>query len=100
MSFVVVAYPKISQSDFDWIQAVREEYDLRQFSVVQSHITFVFPTQKLSRESLIEHVRAKLSKVKAFEINLAPPVVQFRDYGVYLLRVGQVLKSLQLLYVN
>jgi hypothetical protein len=41
MSYVVIAYPKISYADFDWIQTIRQEYDLRQFNVVKPHVTFV-----------------------------------------------------------
>lgn len=59
MSFVVVGYPEFSDADSEYIQGVREKYDVRLFKVVKPHVTFVFPTEKLSAKELTEHVAAK-----------------------------------------
>jgi len=70
MSFVVIAYPKISQTNFDWIEIIRQEYDLLRYSVVKPHITFVFPSNKIDQAMLIQHVQAVANRFKAIPIKL------------------------------
>jgi len=41
--YLVVAYPSISSSDFQWIESYRSENDKRYFKVVKPHFTLVFP---------------------------------------------------------
>ncbi len=45
MAFLVLAYPKIEQSDFDLIQDYRKENDGLFYSVVKPHFTIVFPVR-------------------------------------------------------
>ena len=68
MSYVVIGYPKLDPKDYDWIQSIRKKYDLRQYSVVKPHVTFIFPTSKLDSKSLIEHVSTKGTVIKAFQV--------------------------------
>lgn len=68
MTYVVIAYPKITDADFELIQHIREQYDLRQFSVVKPHVTFIFPTQKLNNDELTMHVRNKAEGFKSFRV--------------------------------
>lgn len=42
MAYLVVAYPKLSEADFEWVQAYREKNDPRYFSIVKPHFTIVF----------------------------------------------------------
>ncbi|HTQ16113.1 2'-5' RNA ligase family protein [Mycobacterium sp.] len=59
MSNVVLAYPTLNQTDFEWIQAIRSAED-RLFEAVQPHFTFVFPSEKLSVEDLADHTELKM----------------------------------------
>jgi len=68
MSFVVIAYPKIDQNDYKWIQGVRKENDPVMFSVVKPHVTFIFPTNKLDATSLAKHVKEHLAGFKSFPV--------------------------------
>lgn len=68
MSFVVIAYPKISRQDYDWIQGIRKDNDPVMFNVVKPHVTFVFPTTKLNAEELAAHVKSHLNGFKAFPV--------------------------------
>jgi len=83
MSYVVIAYPKISASDYEWIQSIRKLYDTRQYSVVQPHVTLVFPISKPNKESLIEHVRSKVTILKAFDIKFDSALVVEDDSKTY-----------------
>jgi len=83
MSYVVIAYPKISASDYEWIQSIRKQYDPRQYTVVKPHVTIVFPTSKLNKESLIKHVRDKATILKAFGIKFDSSIVVEDDSKTY-----------------
>ena len=83
MSYVVIAYPKISASDYEWIQSIRKLYDTRQYSVVKPHVTLVFPTSKPNKESLIEHARSKVTILKAFDIKFDSALVVEDDSKTY-----------------
>ncbi len=43
MALLVVAYPELSKSDYDRIQAFRQMHDPLYYDVVEPHFTIVFP---------------------------------------------------------
>jgi hypothetical protein len=57
MALLVLAYPRIAQADYDWIQAVRAQHDARYFSLVAPHFTLVFPVASMEREGFSALVR-------------------------------------------
>lgn len=73
MFYLVIGYPKIKDRDFVWIQEYRKKNDPRFFSVVEPHITFVFPTDGISEVDFINEVRKQSAHIKKinFEIKLA-----------------------------
>lgn len=83
MSFVVIAYPKITLEDYEWIQNIRKEHDTNMFGVVKPHVTFVFPTNKLNANSLTKHVKEHVTGFKAFPIKLDSTKVVEGDSKVF-----------------
>lgn len=73
-SNVIISYPEISQADFRWIQGIREEHD-RQYKIVRPHVTFVFPTAKLSIEQLAQHAEEKVRGESKIAIELTEATV-------------------------
>lgn len=69
MAYLVIAYPNVSESDYSWIQGIRQKHD-PQFDLVKPHVTLVFGTDKLSQVEFIEHVRNSLAESKSFPITL------------------------------
>jgi len=69
MSYVVVAFPNIPQSDYEWIQDIRKKYD-RQFSMIEPHFTIVFPTTKLSETEMLKHIESLGLNTKHFSFTL------------------------------
>jgi 2'-5' RNA ligase superfamily protein len=69
MAYLVIAYPELQQTDFDWIQDYRSQYD-RQFSLVKPHFTVVFAVQDLSKEDFLNEVKLKVVDIKAFDFDL------------------------------
>ncbi len=67
MAFLAVAYPKLDESDFDWVQSIRKKHD-QQFDLVRPHITLVFGTDKLRSNDFIAHVQSKVRTVQSFQI--------------------------------
>lgn len=74
MSNVVLGYPKISKTDFDWIQSIRETND-RQYEMVKPHVTFVFPTTKLTEDELANHVQQKASTISCIKVTFSKAIV-------------------------
>jgi 2'-5' RNA ligase len=74
MSAVVLGYPTLEKHDFEWIQLIRKAND-RLFSAVDPHFTFVFPTEKLSAEELIRHVRSKIERQPKITVQLTDAIV-------------------------
>lgn len=79
----MIGYPKIDSTSFGWIQNFRHRYDIMQYTVVKPHVTFVFPTTKLDREVLINHVKSKVSSTKAFQIRLDSAKIVEDDSKTY-----------------
>ena len=70
MAYLVLAYPKLNKSDYDWIQGVREKEDKRYYGVVEPHFTIVFATDKLDLDKLISHTQEKIQGMKSIDISL------------------------------
>ena len=66
MSLLVVAYPKIGQEDYEWIQSLRIKYDQANYNIVRPHFTIVFPVDNIAENDLIDHVEAC--------VRMAPPI--------------------------
>lgn len=60
MSLIAVSYPKILKKDFDWIQSLRKKYDPDGYKLLDAHITFVFPTEKLKQTEFVNFIRPKI----------------------------------------
>ena len=70
MAYLVLAYPDIEQSDYDWIQSVRKKEDKRYYGVVDPHFTILFPSNKLNLDDFILHAKKNTGGFQAFEISL------------------------------
>jgi len=62
---VVLAYPKFSDSDYEWIQNYRRVNDLLYYDIVDPHFTFVFPTYSLSKDNFIDEITGKCKNEKS-----------------------------------
>lgn len=69
MTLLAIAYPDVSETDFNWIQSIREKND-RQFNLVRPHITLVFGTEKLNSNEFTDHIQSKVRTFKSFQITL------------------------------
>jgi 2'-5' RNA ligase len=61
MSYLVLAYPEINKTDYEWIQDLRRKYDQTFYNVVEPHFTIVFPVFKLDESVFRDHI-VNLSK--------------------------------------
>jgi hypothetical protein len=53
MSFLVLAYPEFTKSDYQRIQSYRKENDAVHYNIVDPHFTLVFPFSGWESERLI-----------------------------------------------
>lgn len=83
MSYLVIAYPELSAGDLEGIQSYRKKNDERYFSVVEPHITFVFPTDVLNREAFVAEIKKQVVDVRAFDIVFRVAVVNKDSFGGY-----------------
>lgn len=83
MAYLVVAYPKLEQSDFDFIQNYREQNDPRYFSVVDPHITLIFPISDIDKDSFVSEVKNRIAGIKPFDFALNVATINQNDDGEY-----------------
>lgn len=64
MSYIVVAYPNISDNDLKWVQEYRQENDPRYFSVIDPHFTLAFAINDVEKSKFLEEVNKQVVGVK------------------------------------
>ena len=69
MSFLVIAYPEISQSDFQRIQKFRQHHDLS-FRLVNPHFTLVFPVPDWEEKTFNTEIIKRSKNFHSFEFCL------------------------------
>src|ERR1700694_2541419 len=80
MAHLVVAYPKVSQADFDWIQGYRKRNDPR-YSVIQPHFTIVFAVKDMEQEAFLEEVKKQAVGIKKVDFELKVATINRDDSG-------------------
>ena len=83
MAYLVVAYPKLEQNDFDWIQNYREQNDPRYFSVIEPHITLIFAINDIDKDSFVSEVKDKITGIKPFDVAFNVATINQNDDGEY-----------------
>ena len=82
MAYLVITYPELSESDFDWIQNYRRQND-KQVSLVDPHFTLVFAVQDLEKDSFLSEVKQKASEVRPFDFELIVATINQDNSGDY-----------------
>jgi hypothetical protein len=83
MAYLVIAYPDLEQTDFDWIQEYRGKYD-NQFNLVKPHFSVVFGVQDIDRYSFLTEVKRQTEQVKPFAIDIrVATMTQYHDGSRY-----------------
>lgn len=83
MAYLVIAYPKLKQDDFDLIQGYRKLNDLRYFSVVEPHFTLVFAISEIDEGSFISEVKNKIANVTSFDFEIKLATINQNDDHKY-----------------
>ncbi|OGY39174.1 MAG: hypothetical protein A2391_00925 [Candidatus Brennerbacteria bacterium RIFOXYB1_FULL_41_13] len=83
MAYLVVAYPKISEFDFNWIQEYRSKNDPRYFNVVKPHFTIVFATGDISQEEFIQEAKKQTENIQQFDFELNIATINQDDSKEY-----------------
>jgi 2'-5' RNA ligase len=69
-SLIVLAYPKISDKNYKWIQSIREQNDKNLCHVVGPHFTLVFPTLNFDIKSITDHISMVVESVKPIQFSI------------------------------
>ncbi len=87
VNYVVLVYPDMSRTDYNWIQNIRRLHD-RQFSMVEPHFTVVFPTEKITEQELLWHIESVRIELQSFDFKLTRARMQenihTKNYQVHL----------------
>ncbi|MGB4768466.1 MAG: 2'-5' RNA ligase family protein [Candidatus Saccharimonas sp.] len=83
MAYLVVAYPKLEQTDFNWIQTYREQNDSRYFSVIKPHFTLVFAIHDMSKEDFVNEVKNRIAGTKPFDFEIKVATINQNDDSKY-----------------
>jgi hypothetical protein len=80
MTYLVIAYPKISEENFKFIQDYREINDTKYFNVVKPHFTIVFPTLNFSEHDFVEEAIKQIRGIKQFDFKIKCATIN-QDYS-------------------
>lgn len=70
MSYLVIAYPELVDADFNRIQSFRATHDRLYFSLIEPHITFVFPVVDIDEDVFVSEIIGKSKMVPSFYFDL------------------------------
>lgn len=83
MAYLVVAYPKLNQADFDWIQSYRKHNDPRYYSLIKPHFTIIFAIHDINKTNFVNEVQSMLGGVKPFDFTLNVATINQNDDRAY-----------------
>jgi hypothetical protein len=83
MALLVIAYPKLAETDFAFIQSLRRKEDLLYYYVVDPHFTIVFPVTTVSEEIFRDHVRRISRSLRNFSLVLRCAVLDKDAFNEY-----------------
>ena len=81
MSYLVLAYPTIAVSDFEFIQSYRKINDPRYFRLVNPHFTLVFPTSDFAEDEFIVETVKRAEGVKRIDFTIRRATVNQDSSG-------------------
>lgn len=83
MAYLVISYPELSWSDYNWIQRFRRENDPLYYSVVEPHFTLVFPVFDIEETAFVQEATKLLAGVNKIDFTLRCATINkdaFSDY--------------------
>ncbi len=107
MALLVVAYPELSKSDYDRIQAFRQMHDPLYYDVVEPHFTIVFPVLDWEPEVFVTEAVKQARGIRPFPFTLRSAVLNkdaFSDtYHTFLVPdegYGQIIRLHDRMYAD
>lgn len=83
MSLLALAYPRISDNDYQWIQEFREENDELYHGRIEPHFTLVFPVFNQRPETFIEEIKTRSSNHWRIEFAIRCAVMEKDAFTPY-----------------
>lgn len=83
MTYALISYPELSDSDYKQIQQYRETHDEWLFTVVQPHITFVFPVFDFPEQNFITEIEELTANTQKIDFTFRCAIINkdsFSDY--------------------
>jgi 2'-5' RNA ligase len=81
VALVVLGYPQLGPGDLECIEGFRNEHDMLYRGVVNAHFTLVFPTEALSADALVAHVRKCALDARPIDFVLRSALVVADDFA-------------------
>jgi hypothetical protein len=83
MSLLTLAYPQISEKDYQWIQEFREENDELYHGVMEPHFTLVFQVFNQRPETLIEEIKRRSADHRKIDFTLRCSIMEKDAFTPY-----------------
>jgi len=83
MSLLALAYPQISNEDYQWIQEFREENDELYHGRMEPHFTLVFPVFNQRPETFIEEIKRRAADHQRIEFAIRCAVMEKDAFTPY-----------------
>jgi 2'-5' RNA ligase len=80
---LIVAYPKISKSDFEWIQDNRRRYDELSYLAAPPHFTLFFPSDEFKSDDLLQTTTLNIGSFSSFQFSLRSAIIMPPVVGEY-----------------
>jgi hypothetical protein len=83
MAYLVIAYPRIKNNDYQIIQDFRKQNDDLLYTVVEPHFTIIFPVFDFEKDYFISEASAKSKNIKPIDFEIKCATVNkdpFSDY--------------------
>src|SRR6266566_145211 len=72
---LIVAFPKVSQRNFGWIQTLRKKYDALSFNAITPHFTLFSPSDEFSRKDLVDATTKSIEGFMSFNFMLRSAIL-------------------------
>jgi hypothetical protein len=82
-ALLVLAFPKLSENDYKWIDSFRKNHDSIFYGVGEPHFTIVFPTFDIDPADFIKEIKDRSSDFPKFNFNIRCAMInndQLSDY--------------------
>ncbi|MBU1096426.1 MAG: 2'-5' RNA ligase family protein [Bacteroidetes bacterium] len=83
VSNLVLAFPKLENDTYEWIQSIRKSNDIRYYTVVKPHFTIVFPLFNYEIGELQMHIKNICTEIESIQFSIRATTIVKDSFSEY-----------------